>query len=190
MKEADNILRILKESRVAIDEGNSSKMKSLSNQTINTASLTQDPDNIAVAVMIYSLSKILEREDYRSLKGWDDFHRLFISALERAIKDIEKKDFERFRRDFEMIRKSINKLSGKLRKYIEEVFRQSQISKASRIHEHGLSMEQTANLLGITLYELSDYVGKTGISDVPESKTIGVKERIKIAMRFLDDSEN
>jgi len=185
MQDRDNVLRILKESKVALDAGNSTKMRSLSNQTINTASLTQDPDNIAVAVMIYSLSKIIEREDYRGLKGWEIFHKLFTSALDKSIIDIEKKDEEKFRKDFEMIRKAINKVSGKLRKYVEEVFRQAEINKASRIHEHGLSMEQTANLLGITMYELAEYVGKTGISEVPENKTWSVHERIKLAMRFF-----
>jgi len=185
MQDDKNILRILKESRDALDRGDSSEMRSLSNQTINTASLTQDPDNIAVAVMIYSLSKIIEREDYRSLKGWGIFHKLFTSALDKSIIDIERKDEEKFRKDFEMIRKAINKISGKLRKYVEEVFRQAEINKASRIHEHGLSMEQTANLLGITMYELAEYVGKTGISEVPENKTLSVHERIKLALEFL-----
>lgn len=185
MKERDNILRILRGAREALDRGDSAEMKSLSNQTINTASLTQDSDNIAVAVMIYSLSKIIEREDYRNLPGWNVFYKLFTSALDRSIKDIKKKDDEKFRKDFEMIRKAINKVSGKLRKYIEEVFRQAEINKASRIHAHGLSMEQTANLLGVTLYELADYVGKTGISEVPENNTINVCERIKMAMRFF-----
>ena len=47
-------------------------------------------------------------------------------------------------------------------------------------------MEQTASLLGITLYELADYVGKTGISDVPENKTMDTKERIKLAMEMFE----
>jgi predicted RNA-binding protein len=185
MKERDNILRILKETRIAISKEDSHAIKVLSDQTINTASFTQDPDNIAVAVIVYSLSKISERDDYKTLEGWDIFYKLFTSALDRAIKDIEIKDDIKFRKDFEMIRKAINKISGKLRKYVEEVFRQAEISKASRIHEHGLSMEQTANLLGISLYELADYVGKTGISEVSQNKTIDVKDRIKLAERFF-----
>jgi protein-tyrosine-phosphatase len=185
MEERDNVLRILKETRSALENNDPSKMRALSNQTINTASLTQDPDNIAVAVMVYSLSKIIEREDYRNLDGWNVFYTLFTSALDRSINDIEKKQYEKFRKDFEMVRKAINKISGKLRKYIDEVFRQAEINKASRIHEHGLSMEQTANLLGITLYELADYVGKTGISDVPENRTMDVRERIKMVEEFF-----
>ena len=186
MKEEENILRILKEAKRAIKKNNPSLIRELSNQTINTASLTQDPDNIAVAVIIYSLSKIFEREDYRSLPGWNGFYNIVINSLEHSIKDIEIGDEKDFRKDFESIRKAISKLSGKLKKYIEEVFRMAEINKASRIYEHGISMEQTARLLGITMFELADYAGKTGISNVPTAKTMDVKSRIKIAMGLFE----
>ena len=61
MEEKENVLRILKEAKQALKRRDVVKARNLSNQTINTASLTHDPDNIAVAVMIYSLSKIFER---------------------------------------------------------------------------------------------------------------------------------
>lgn len=177
----DNVLRILKETKIAIENEDALKIKNLSNQTINTASLTQDGDNIAVAVVVYSLGKIFERGNYKQLPGWGGFYKIIISSLNSSIADIEKNDEEKFRKDLELIRKSIEKLSGKLKKYIQEVFRKAQINKASRIYEHGISMEKTANLLGVTLYELAEYAGKTGISDVPLGKTLGVKARIKLA---------
>ena len=52
MKEHDNILRILEETHKAIEAEDFAEVKNLSDQTINTASLTQDPDNIAVAVIV------------------------------------------------------------------------------------------------------------------------------------------
>ncbi len=186
MKEEENVLRILKETRIAIEKNDSFMLKNLSNQTINTSSLTQDSDNIAVAVIVYSMSKIVERQDYRQLPGWNVFYKKTLLFLEKSIKDIEKKDYEKFREDFRNIRGSIENLSGKLRKYIKEVLRNAEINKASRLYEHGISMEQTANLLGITLYELADYVGKTGISDASESKTMNTKERIKLAMEIFE----
>jgi len=186
MKEEENVLRILKETRIAIEKNDSFMLKNLSNQTINTSSLTQDSDNIAVAVIVYSMSKIVERQDYRQLPGWNVFYKKTLLFLEKSIKDIEKKDYEKFREDFRNIRGSIENLSGKLRKYIKEVLRNAEINKASRLYEHGISMEQTANLLGITLYEFADYVGKTGISDAPESKTMNTKERIKLAMEIFE----
>jgi hypothetical protein len=185
MKEEGNILRILKETKIAIEKNDSFRLKDLSNQTVNTSSLTQDSDNIAVAVMVYSLSKIIERQDYRQLPGWNPFYKKINLFLDKSIEDIENRKFDKFREDFKAIRGSIDNLSGKLKKYIKEVLRSAEVSKASRIYEHGISMEQTANLLGITLYELAEYVGKTGISDVPENKTMNTKERIKIAMEMF-----
>jgi hypothetical protein len=180
MKEEENFLRIINETKKAFENNNSAELKHLSDQTINTASLTQDSDNIAGAVIVYSLSKIIERQDYRTLPGWNNFYKKIIMFLDDSIRDLKNKDYEGFRKNIKKIRASIESLSGKLKKYIKEVFRNSEISKASRIHEHGISMEQTANLLGITMYELADYVGKTGISEVPENQTMNVKSRIKL----------
>jgi len=185
MKESENILRILEETKEAIKRKDSAKIKKLSNQTINTASLTHDADNITVAVIVYSLGKIIERKRYEKYPGWKEFYKTIILSLNNSIKNIKNNDEVGFRKNFELIRKSINKLSGKLKKYIQEVFRMAKISKASRIYEHGTSMEKTANLLGITMYELAEYAGKTGISDVPISKTMDAKSRIKLAMRMF-----
>lgn len=186
MKEEANVLRILKETKIAFQRNDSYQLKQLSNQTTNTASLTQDLDNIALAVIVYSLSKIAERENYKQLPGWKNFYSKINLYLDKSIEDIEKKDYNAFKRDFKKIRGSIENLSGKLKKYIKDLFRNAEINKASRLHEHGISMEQTAQLLGITLYELADYVGKTGIADTPESQTMNIKARIKLAEGFFE----
>lgn len=180
MQEVENILRILKETEVAIKNENHSPLKDLSNQTLNTASKTGDPDNIAIAVIIYSIGKIFGRPDYRSMKGWESFKRITLTSLELSIKDLENNNEEKFRKDFLMIRKAINKVSGKLRKYIEDVFKKAEINKASRLYEHGLSLGKTAQLLGVSQYDLQNYAGQTGISDAPYNKTVDVKYRIKI----------
>ena len=186
MQEKENILKILQQTKEAIDKGDSAKIRNLSNQTINTASLTQDPDNIAVAVIVYSLSKIIERQDYKNLPGWNNFHKIINKSLEHAILDIKEDKREKFRKHLETIREYIGKLSGKLKVYIEEVFHRAQINKASRIYAHGISMEQTAKLLGVTLFELADYAGKTGVSDAPINKTLNVKSRVKLAMEMFE----
>jgi hypothetical protein len=83
----------------------------------------------------------------------------------------------------ENLRKAITKVSKDLKYYIQDVFRKAQINKASKIYEHGISMEKTANLLGITVWELANYAGqRPEISEQKEIKTVSVKERIKLAM--------
>lgn len=181
MYERDNILRIFRETKKAIAQNDVAQIKALGDRTTNSASLTQDPDNIAAAVIIYSLSKILEREDYHKMAGWDKFYAVYVGAIDRMIEALKRRDDEAFRKDLELIRKAIEKLSGKLKTYIRDVFRHASINKASRLYEHGLSMERTANLLGVTLYELAEYAGEKpqtehGMQAVP------VKQRIKLAM--------
>lgn len=186
MQEKENILRIFQETKEALKTEDSAKIKSLSNQTINTASLTHDSDNIAVAVIVYSLSKIIEREGYRKLSGWNNFYNTYIKAIDKIITAIKKDDEKEARENLKLIRKAIDNLSGKLKEYIQDVFRKASINKASRIYEHGISMERTAKLLGITMYELAIYAGQTEISNVPLGKTMDVRSRIKLAMEMFE----
>ena len=185
MKEPDNILRIFEEAKNAINEGDMVKLKDLSNQTVHTASIDQDPDNVAVAVIIYSLSKIIERRKYQDYPGWNKFYKNLMVFIDGSIDALTKNHEENFRRHLKDIRSSIEHLSGKLKQYINEVFRKASINKASRIYEHGISMETTASLLGITMYDLAEYAGATGISDVSLGQTLDVKSRIKYAMEMF-----
>lgn len=179
MKECENILSILIETLHAIQRDDPGPLKELSDQTIHCAS-RGDVDNINIAIVIYSLGKILSRPDYRTLKGWESFKRIVLVSLKSSIIDLENKNKEKFRKDFNLIRKAINKISGKLKKYIEEVFEKAQIAKASRIYEHGISAEKTAKMLGISMFDLQTYTGQTGISEVGLNQTINVKTRIKM----------
>ena len=185
MKEVDNILKIFQGTKEAIKNEDAIRLKELSDQTIHTASITQDSDNIAVAVMIYSLSKIIERKHYQKYSGWDNFYKSIMVAIDKSITSLKNNDEKNFKVNLGLVRQSINKLSGKLNRYIKDVFRKASINKASRIYEHGISMEKTAKLLGITVWELANYAGQTGISDVPLNRTLDVKSRIKLAMEMF-----
>ena len=186
MQESKNILRIFQEAKEAVSRGDSAEIRNLSNQTNNTAALTNDPDNIATAVVIYALSKIIERDDYKKLPGWNRFYGVYITAIDRIIAALKKEDYNAFREDIKVIRSGIEKLSGTLKQAIQEVFRKASINKASKLYEHGISMETTAKLLGITLFELADYAGqKEDTTNMPQTRTMDVKARIKLAEEFF-----
>jgi len=182
MEERENLLKIFQETKEAIKREDVLKLKELGNQTIHTASIVQDPDSIAVAIIVYSLSKIIERNYHKNSKWSDEI----ILIVENIIQDLQEDDTKLFRNDLQKIRHSINQFSKKLKVYIKEVFRKASINKASRIYEHGISMEKTAELLGISMYELADYAGQTGISDVLLGKTLDTKDRIKLAMDMFE----
>ena len=186
MQERGNVLRIFQETKKAVEIGDSAKIKNLGNQTNNTAALTQDPDNIAAAVIVYSLSKIIERQDYKKLPGWNKFYGIYMGAIDGIIGALKRDDDAAYDKNISVIRIAIEHLSGKLRIYIQDVFRKADINRASKLYEHGLSMEKTASLLGISLFELADYAGSKGLADAPQIKTVDVKARIKMAMEMFE----
>lgn len=181
MKEADNILRILKQTRQAIGESDSYKLKKLSDQTIHSAAIYQDPDNIIIAVLVYSIAKIIEREHYKEMPGYKKFYLILTKNLDLAIKNLEQGQSEKYRDAIGRIRNAINLISGNLSEYIKDVFRKSRINKAFKIYEHGLSSEQTAKLLGVSMWDLATYIGQSSISEAKIGDTMPVRTRIKIA---------
>jgi len=181
MEEREHILKILKNVELALKKRNYTKIKSLSNNIVHNASISQDPDIISTAVIIYSLSKLLEREAYKDNRNWDKFYNQYIQHIKKANMALKKDNIAEFRQEIDLIRKLIQGLSGKLKDYIHDVFRKAKINKASKIYEHGISMGKTAKILGISIWELAEYSGKTGIGDVNLAVTMPLKKRIKLA---------
>jgi len=181
MKEVGNILRILKETKKFIEEDNPYELKALSNQTVHSATISQDPDNIIVAVLVYSLGKILERDSYKRMEGWAEFYETTTKNLALAVQSLEKNDVEKARVHLGKIRNSLNQISDDLGRYIKDIFRKAEINKAFRLYEHGLSSEQTAELLGVSLWEMASYIGQSSISDAKVAISMPVAKRIKIA---------
>jgi len=185
MKEVSNILRILVETKSLIASGEGNKLKELSNQTIHSATIYQDPDNVIVAVLVYSLGKIMERPFYKNMDGWDEFYSTVLKNLDLAINHLKENDIEKARVHLGKIRNSLNKIDGDLSEYIKDVFAKAEINKAFKLYEHGLSSEQTAKLLGVNLWDMASYIGQSSISESHISKSIPVKKRIKIAEDFF-----
>ncbi len=181
MKEIDNILRILRLAKGFVEEDKANELKSLSNQTIHVATISQDADNIVVAVLIYSLGKVMERAHYREMDGWNEFYDAVTKNLSLAAKKLSREDVVGARRNLGMIRNSLNKIDGDLGIYIKDVFRKAEINKAFKLYEHGLSSSATAELLGVSLWDMASYIGQSHIGDAKVTVSMPVVERVGIA---------
>ncbi len=181
MEEEKHILGILKETKTALKNMDYIRIKNLSNSVVHNSSINQDLDVISVAVIIYSLSKLIERESYKQYADWQGFYRNYLRGIDILIKALEENNLNKFREEIHFVTKLINNLNGNLKVYISDVFRKAQINKASSVYEHGISMEKTAKILGISIWELAEYAGQKEIADVNLSVTMPIKERIKNA---------
>ena len=178
----NNILRVLDKAILAIRNNDAKSLKDLSNETIHDATVFQDEYSITIAVLFYALSKVYERDvHYGQFKGWKVFCNECALGFETAREKLENDDVEGFDFALKSYLESMRKLDKKLISYVQDVLHKARITKASRLYEHGLSVGRTAELLGISRFELMDYIGKTYIADMKENITIGVKDRLKFA---------
>jgi hypothetical protein len=187
MKEIGNVLRILREAKRMFEEDKANELKSLSNETINSAAVSQDADNIVVAVLVYSLGKVMERGHYRGMEGWEKFYGEVVKNLGEAVQKLGKKDVKGARLDLGEIRQSLNEIEGDLGVYIKDVFRKAEINKAFKLYEHGLSSAATAELLGVSLWDMASYVGQSHVADAKVAVSMPERERVRIAEEFFND---
>lgn len=171
-----DILSILEQSRIILQRKDSFLLRELSNHTIHNASIFQDEDSISIAVIIYSLSKLIERGKLDTRKA--------LSLINSAHKYLKSDDFINYKDTIKYLFKFISNIDSKLKLYIEEVIKQAQIKKGSKLYDHGISIGQAADLLGISQWELMNYVGKTSIVDSFPSPD--VKKRLSIAKELFD----
>ena len=140
------------------EEKDTMELKELSNNTIHNASVFQDECSVSVAVLIYALSKIIERNpefDYRGV----------FELLKDARDDLENDKEDDFHATIKKLFSEISKLDGKIRLYAQEVINQAQIKKGSKLCEHGLSCAKASQILGISQWELMNYIGKTNLAE-------------------------
>ena len=156
------------------EESDVSQIKELSNHVIHNASIFQDEDSISVAILIYALSKIIERKQ-RDL----DYSKV-LSLLNSCISNLKDNEDENFRKSIRGIFNFIRAMDEKLKLYIHEVINQAQIKKGCKLCEHGISVARASEVLGISQWELMHYLGKTTLID-QFSEPVNVLKRLKIA---------
>lgn len=185
MEEREHVLNLLKKSKKAAQRGDVVLLKQLSDQTIHSVSIFQDEDNMLAAIVIYALAKLIERRDKYSHKDFEDYLRFYLHTLDDSISCLERKDCDHFRRHVaDMIRKTA-KLPLEFKDDVQYIFRKARINKASKVYEHGISMEKTARLLGISQWELAEYTGPTGSADL-NNRSMDIKKRVRKAMEMFE----
>ena len=173
----NNILPVLEELAVILkvkEESDLVEMKQLSNKIIHTASIFQDEDSVSIAILMYSLSKIIERNDKRL-----NYEKISAMVLE-SIKSLKSDNDDAFRKSIKGIFDFIKAIDQRLKLYINEVINQSQIKKGCKLCEHGISVARASEVLGISRWELMHYLGKTTLID-QFSEPVNASARLKFA---------
>jgi len=166
LSDAIEILRVEEEKDVA-------ELRELSNHTIHNASIFQDEDSVSIAILIYSLSKVIERREGKVN------YSVLMKMIRESKKNLGSERVDAYRRSIKKMFKFISTLDSKLKLYIEQVINQAEIKKGSKLYAHGISLGRAAEVLGITQWELMFYIGKTKLTDIKGG--VSVRERLNYA---------
>ncbi|MEM4267871.1 MAG: hypothetical protein QXK37_03480 [Candidatus Woesearchaeota archaeon] len=164
-----NVIKIVK-------KRDSFALRELSDHTIHNASIFQDRYSITIAVLIYALSKMIDR--------MARIEPRVIDLLLSLKKNLKENDIDAFEKSLESLMHLISEFDTQLNLYVHHVLSEARIKKGSRIYEHGISLAQTAKLLGTTQWELMRYIGQTKIAD-SGSEDISASERLNFARRLF-----
>ena len=185
MQEVKHIIDILEKTKKEFHEKDSISLKNLSNQTIHSSCCFQDSASISLMVIIYTLSKLLERKDQDDIKKMSTLEKRLHPTIQKAIDNLKSGKFTEYQDSIRKLRTTIESFSIDLKPYIKDLMKKAAINKAGKIYEHGLSMEKTAKLLGITQWELAEYAGQKSTDLDKSNEPITTKQRAKMAMEFF-----
>ena len=116
----EDIQRVLVDAIELIQKKDYLSLTELSNHTIHNASIFQDEDSISIAVLIYAVSKIIQRcfEKNKPCPAVVPFLRNADNALVNG-------RFDEYRREIQLLIHFLGKLDRKLKLYIEKVIEKS-----------------------------------------------------------------
>lgn len=167
----EGIAKLLSQAISAIRKNDSFTLKGLSSNNIQSAFVFQDEDSLTVSVVMYALSKIVDRTSRKAE---------IVSWLERASGALASGNEERYRYFIRQLIKAIEVEDSRLKKFVFSVIEQAQVKKGCALCEHGLSIGRVAKLLGISRWELSQYLGKTHTGE-QSSENVPTEKRLELA---------
>ncbi len=174
----EDILAVLEKVIEALKKEDYSALAELSNHTIHDASVFQEDDPLTLAVFVYALSKIITRCLDRKQACPS-----VAPSLQKAQEALKQDDDNAYRAVIKNLLREIGEYDAQLKIYIQEVIQQARIKKASKLYEHGISIARTAELLGLSQWELQNYIGKT-VVDIPHDG-LKVTERLRRARELF-----
>jgi len=184
-EQCENAVLVLIKTKTALIEKNAVMLRELSDRTIRSTCFFQNEGSVITAVIVYTLARLIERQKYTEIKEWDLFVKKFCNIVDLTIDALQKDNLEAYSTEMGRTIKLLKSIAPNLKKYIEESIQKASVNKASEIYDKGISLSRTAELLGISQWEITEYIGTKETADLKQNESIPVKKRAEMALKFL-----
>lgn len=153
-------------------------LKKLSNRLMNDITLFHDKDCISLSVLVYALYKIFSKNsdfDRANLK------RYISSAISSIDNDAE------FRANMRALFDHLKKFDTNLDSTIIQTIKHAQVKRGLKMYEDGLTIGQAAEIMGVSKWEIMEYLGPTNIVDKDPTLRVDSRERLQFARSLFSD---
>lgn len=179
-----DLIKVLKKSIPILETENKDYflLRELSNNTIHNASIFQDHLSITCAIILYSIYKICNRQSHVRI---EKFKVKIISEIQEMIDLLSKENLDAYENKSKELMNYIKEFDHETSQYIQQIIEKAKITKGSKLYSHGISLQQTAAILDINLWQLKEYIGHTNVSE-EEDKKISPLKRLQIAEELFN----
>lgn len=173
----------------ALTKRDSDVLKEISDRIVHSSSLYNDSDGITLGIASYSLAKVISRKKSYDFEDWSSFTYMIKNSLESALKSIQRDDLDGYRYFIKKLMELISHADKKMKYYVGDILRDAQVKKGNALYQEGLSIGLISDLVGVSEWELMNYVGKTALMEKVQHDS-NVKSRLDTARRlFSKNSE-
>ncbi len=167
----NNIISVLTSLRdmLSSDRMISAELKSLNDSIMENVSLFRDQDSISVSILVYSLYKIYSKNSSLEKKT---LHKLVKSALDGINNEAT------FRTKIRSVFDHLKKFDKNLDTNILQIIKHVQVKNGLKMYGLGISIGQASETIGVSKWEIMDYLGSYDIVDKDSNNRIDPKTRL------------
>ncbi len=180
-----DINQVLQDAIKSIKSESYTDLHSISDHLVHSMTVYQEQTTLDCSIVIYSLSKIFEKEKYVHHEFMPDFKYRVIDSLKLASQSILKQDMQSYRQAMNQLKNIIKKFDQKMHLFEKPILEFARIQKASKLIEHGLSAGRVAEYVGIPEWELTRYVGHTAAPEISPAEPTSNKSRVELVKRLF-----
>lgn len=163
-----------------------SSLRKTSNKCTKLLAIEAKKGMLELAIVAYSLAKVLEKPHLRKTEKWDEFISKTQKKLKECVYYAKEGREEAFERCIEELEKELAETEARDKRYVKDVLFKARIKIGSTLYAQGFSLGNAAALVGVSKRDIASYAGKTMISD-RAGKTIGIAERLRRARRLFGE---
>lgn len=174
-----DIIEVLKNVKKSLEKGDGDKILEWSDHIIHSASIYQDENTIALAVITYALGKTLKKMPQIAKTG--KFCILCSEYINDAMLSARNDEWVNYHEALEKMTQDILRIDKEYSHHLEYVLSAAKLKKGSKMVAHGISIGRVAETLGITQWELMGYIGGSIETEISEMDHKTLKHKFKFA---------